>query len=88
MYQEELRLEILKAVFPVYKDKMMFMRIAKEIYDWVAPDGLESFKDLTNRYEKYDKGDEVKTESSVTKLSGKKSTDTKSTDTKSAGTQK
>ena len=41
MTNEELKLEIVKAVFPVYKDITVFMRIADSLYKWIAPNGIE-----------------------------------------------
>jgi hypothetical protein len=42
MTQEELRLEIVKTLFPVYKDIMSFKRVANDIYNWIAPEGLKN----------------------------------------------
>jgi len=45
MTSEELRLEIVKTLFPVYKDIMSFKRVANDIYNWIAPEGLKSQND-------------------------------------------
>jgi HEPN domain-containing protein len=45
MTQEELRLEIVRTIYPVYKDITQFKRIANEVYNWVAPEGLPTEKD-------------------------------------------
>lgn len=42
MTEEQLRLEIVKAIYPVYKDIMSFKRVADDIYNWIAPKGLKS----------------------------------------------
>jgi hypothetical protein len=40
MSNEELKLEIVKAVFPVYKDLATFMRVAQSLCEWIAPRGM------------------------------------------------
>jgi hypothetical protein len=44
MTREELKLEILKIAFPVYRDLTNFKRVADDLYNWVAPEGLPSEK--------------------------------------------
>lgn len=53
MTQEDLRLEITKTLFPVYKDITSFKRVANDIYNWIAPEGLKSAK------EEYKNGKEI-----------------------------
>ena len=45
MTQEDLRLEIVKTLFPVYKDIMSFKRVANDMYNWIAPEGLKTIKE-------------------------------------------
>jgi hypothetical protein len=52
MTKEELKLEILKTVFPVYKDLMNFKRVADDLYNWVAPEGLPSEKEAEGLWER------------------------------------
>jgi hypothetical protein len=36
MNDKEIRLEIVKAVFPIYKDLNSFKRVADELFKWVC----------------------------------------------------
>jgi hypothetical protein len=52
MTDREIRLELVKAVFPIYKDFMTFSRVADNLYNWIGPDAPNLEKHHQNRISK------------------------------------